>query len=167
MQVRFLLFPLNNQGHTIVWLFILQKGGDNVSLTKLQKKFAEYYAQGYRQGEAARLAGYSSKSADSQAVDNLKNPQIIEYIEDLNKASKLALRLRFSGMATTAYNELTKVLLDEDTPPQTKANVAKMILDYAGMEEPKKVNVTADVTQTTNPFAGLTTDELRKLIDDG
>jgi phage terminase small subunit len=137
-----------------------------VSLTKLQKKFAEYYSQGYRQGEAARLAGYSSKSADSQAVDNLKNSQIIEYIEELNKASKLALRLRFSGMATTAYNELTKVLLDEDTPPQTKANVAKMILDYAGMEEPKQVNLTADV-KTVNPFDGLTTEELRKLVDDG
>lgn len=146
--------------------YYILKGGDGVSLTKLQKKFAEYYSQGYRQGEAARLAGYSSKSADSQAVDNLKNPQIIEYIEELNKASKLALRLRFSGMATTAYNELTKVLLDEDTPPQTKANVAKMILDYAGMEEPKQVNLTADV-KTVNPFDGLTTEELRKLVDDG
>ncbi len=146
--------------------FLFWIGGEIVALTKLQKKFAEYYSQGYKQGEAARLAGYSPKSADSQAVDNLKNPQIIEYIEQLNKASKLALRLRFSGMATTAYNELTKVLLDQDTPPQTKANVAKMILDYAGMEEPKQLNVTADVNQS-NPFEGLTTDELRKLIDDG
>ncbi|HEM3703820.1 TPA: hypothetical protein U1C94_000077 [Streptococcus suis] len=37
-------------------------------------------------------------------VENLKNPQIIEYIEDLNKVSKT----EFSGMET----ELTKVFAE-------------------------------------------------------
>ncbi|WP_070043575.1 terminase small subunit [Streptococcus agalactiae] len=136
-------------------------------LTKLQKKFAEGVALGFRQGEAARYAGYSEKSADTQAYNNMKNVEILELIDELQNVEKTLLKRRFSGLASMAVDKTVDILKDADAPAQSRLNAAKMILDYAGMEEPKKVNVTADVTQKQNPFAELTTEELRKLISDG
>nr|DAU16363.1 MAG TPA: Terminase small subunit [Caudoviricetes sp.]DAY17301.1 MAG TPA: Terminase small subunit [Caudoviricetes sp.] len=138
-----------------------------MALTKLQKKFAEGIALGMKQGQAARYAGYSEKSADNLATENMKNNEILEHIDILQGVKKQALRRRFQGMAEIAFDEVIHVLRDEDSPAQSRLNAAKMILDYAGMEEPKHVNVTADVTTQSNPLEGLTTDELRKLIDDG
>lgn len=136
-------------------------------LTKLQKKFAEGVALGFRQGEAARYAGYSEKSADTQAYNNMKNVEILELIDELQNVEKTLLKRRFSGLASMAVDKTVDILKDADAPAQSRLNAAKMILDYAGMEEPKKVNVTADVTQKQNPFTELTTEELRKLISDG
>ncbi|WP_307976268.1 terminase small subunit [uncultured Streptococcus sp.] len=136
-----------------------------MALTKLQKKFAEGIALGMKQGQAARYAGYSDKVADNLATENMKNSEILEQIDKLQEVKKQALRRRFQGMAEVAFDELIHVLKDVDASPQARLNAAKMILDYAGMEEPKQLNVTADVNQS-NPFEGLTTDELRKLIDD-
>ena len=137
-----------------------------MTLTKLQKKFAEGIALGMKQGQAARYAGYSERSADNLATDNMKNSEILEYVDSIQKVEKQALRRRFQGIADVAFDELVNVLKNPDSPANSKISAAKMILDYAGMEEPKQVNVTADV-KTSNPFTDLTTDELRRLIDDG
>ena len=138
----------------------------SLTLTKLQKKFAEGIALGMKQGQAARYAGYSERSADNLATENMKNSEILEYVDSIQEVKKQALRRRFQGIADVAFDALVNVLKDPDSPANSKISAAKMILDYAGMEEPKQVNVTADV-KTSNPFADLTTDELRKLIDDG
>lgn len=140
--------------------------GDELTLTKLQKKFAEGIALGMKQGQAARYAGYSEKSADTQAYNNMKNVEILAFADELIEAQKSVLKRRFSGLASIAVDKTIDILQDVDASPQARLNAAKMILDYAGMEEPKQLNVTADVNQS-NPFEGLTTDELRKLIDDG
>lgn len=148
-------------------VFLYFGGGDGkLTLTKLQKKFAEGIALGMKQGQAARYAGYSERSADNLATENMKNSEILEYVDSIQEVKKQALRRRFQGIADVAFDELVKVLKDPDSPANSKISAAKMILDYAGMEEPKQVNVTADV-KTSNPFTDLTTDELRKLIDDG
>lgn len=119
-----------------------------------------------KQGQAARYAGYSERSADNQATENMKNSEILEYVDSIQEVKKQALRRRFQGIADLAFDELVNVLKDPDSPANSKISAAKMILDYSGMEEPKQVNVTADI-KTSNPFTDLTTDELRKLIDDG
>ena len=141
-------------------------GGEIVALTKLQKKFAEGIALGMKQGQAARYAGYSEKSADTQGYNNMKNVEILAYADELIEAQKSILKRRFSGLASIAVDKTIDILQDVDASPQARLNAAKMILDYAGMEEPKQLNVTADI-KTANPFDGLTTEELRKLVDDG
>ena len=146
--------------------FLFWIGGDELTLTKLQKKFAEGIALGMKQGQAARYAGYSEKSADTQAYNNMKNVEILAFADELIEAQKSMLKRRFSGLASIAVDKTIDILQDVDASPQARLNAAKMILDYAGMEEPKQLNVRADVNQS-NPFEGLTTDELRKLIDDG
>ncbi|WOI91339.1 terminase small subunit [Streptococcus intermedius] len=150
-----------------LFVFVKKIGGDGMVLTKLQKKFAEGIALGMKQGQAARYAGYSEKSADTQAYNNMKNVEILELVDELLNTEKSLLKRRFSGLASIAVDKTLDILRDEDAPAQSRLNAAKMILDYAGMEEPKRVNVTADVTTQSNPLEGLTTDELRKLISDG
>ena len=97
----------------------------------------------------------------------MKNVEILELVDELLNTEKSLLKRRFSGLASIAVDKTLDILRDDDAPAQSRLNAAKMILDYAGMEEPKHVNVTADVTTQSNPLEGLTTDELRKLISDG
>lgn len=51
-----------------------------MKLTTKQKNFCEYYLQTGNATEAARLAGYSEKTAYAIGQENLKKPVISEYI---------------------------------------------------------------------------------------
>lgn len=53
-----------------------------MSLTKKQKDFADYYLQTGNQTEAAKLAGYSKKTAYSIGNENLNKPEIKAYISE-------------------------------------------------------------------------------------
>lgn len=47
-----------------------------------QKAFADYYIETGNATEAAKRAGYSEKTAYRTGADNLKKPQIIDYIAE-------------------------------------------------------------------------------------
>ena len=51
-------------------------------LTIKQKAFADYYIQTGNGTEAAKLAGYSEKTAKVIAAENLTKPNIRSYIEE-------------------------------------------------------------------------------------
>lgn len=51
-----------------------------MKLTTKQKNFCEYYLQTGNATEAARLAGYSEKTARVIGTENLSKPAISEYI---------------------------------------------------------------------------------------
>ena len=53
-----------------------------MKLTTKQKNFCEYYLQTGNATEAARLAGYSDKTARVIGTENLSKPAISEYIAD-------------------------------------------------------------------------------------
>lgn len=113
-----------------------------MSLTNLQKKFAENIAKGMGKKEAAVEAGYSEKSAHVQASRNLRNDKIKECITELQDERIELLNQRFIGVADRAMQELLNVLLDDDTPPQTKTNTAKILLDYGGFKPVDKQETT-------------------------
>jgi phage terminase small subunit len=55
-------------------------------LTPKQKAFCEYYvANGGNATEAAKQAGYSEKTASETGYENLNKPQIVNYIDQLQK----------------------------------------------------------------------------------
>ena len=103
-----------------------------MALTKLQKAFAREMAKGKRQGQAARDAGYAESTADNMASENMKNKEILDYIDELQSVKDSLIRMRFKGVADIALQELVNVLLDDDTPPHVKKDTAKILLDYAG-----------------------------------
>lgn len=51
-----------------------------MKLTPRQKDFCEYYLQTGNAAEAARLAGYSEKTARVTGPENLSKPAVSEYI---------------------------------------------------------------------------------------
>lgn len=57
-------------------------------LTEKQKKFAEEYLLDFNGARAAREAGYSEKTADRIAYENLRKPEIIEYLNKLQEKKK-------------------------------------------------------------------------------
>ena len=55
-------------------------------LTFKQKQFCEFYVGSGNASEAARLAGYSAKTARATGAENLTKPDVQEYINSLTKA---------------------------------------------------------------------------------
>ena len=122
-----------------------KKGGGEMALTTKQEEFARNIANGMTYTKAAEQAGYSEKTAYSTGSENMKKPEIVARIAELQEVKVSALRRRFVGEAERAFNEMIRVMEDVDTPPQTKANTAKMILDYAGFKPVDKQEIDAKV----------------------
>lgn len=57
-----------------------------VDLTPKQKAFCEFYVGSGNASEAARLAGYSAKTARATGAENLTKPDVQEYIKSLTQA---------------------------------------------------------------------------------
>lgn len=57
-------------------------------LTLKQKAFADYYIECGNGAEAARKAGYSEKTADRIASENLRKPEIVAYIAERTKPTE-------------------------------------------------------------------------------
>ena len=57
-------------------------------LTERQRRFCEHYATDPNATAAAKSAGYSEKSAYSIGQENLKKPEICEYIRQLQKSAE-------------------------------------------------------------------------------
>lgn len=53
-----------------------------MALTRKQQAFADYYIECGNATEAARRAGYSKKTADRTAYENLRKPEISAYIAE-------------------------------------------------------------------------------------
>ena len=54
-----------------------------MALTPKQRAFAAYYVETGNASEAARRAGYSEKTAPFIGAENLKKPQISQYIAEI------------------------------------------------------------------------------------
>lgn len=57
-------------------------------LSEKQKKFAKEYLKDFNGARAARDAGYSKKTADRIAYENLRKPEVIEYLTKLQEKKK-------------------------------------------------------------------------------
>lgn len=56
-----------------------------MELTPKQKAFADYYLETGNATEAAKRAGYSEKTAYAMGAENLRKPQISQYIAERQK----------------------------------------------------------------------------------
>jgi phage terminase small subunit len=128
-------------------------------LNMRQRKFAEYYVQSGNTVQSALNAGYSENYANTNACKLLENDRVVEYIKELTDKAKderiLTAKDRqviLSGIAQS---------IEEETSDRIKAidTLNKMTGEYLN-----KVEVQGNIN---NLFEGLTTEQLRKLADDG
>ena len=144
-----------------------KKSGKVRGPTEQQKLFIDEYLRLRKKNatQAAINAGYSPKSASSQASQLLNNPKVLEYLNEREKAITQELQEEFIFDALEARKVMYSIMKDPNAEDRDKINVAKDFLDRAGFKPIDKVEHSGDMN-INNPFRGLTTEELKKLIED-
>ena len=114
-------------------------------------------------GQAAINAGYSPKSAITQASMILKDAEVSEYLKQRKNEISQELRQEFIFDALDARKIMYEIMVNPEAEDRDKISVAKDFLDRAGFKPTDEVKVSGEVN---NPFAGLSTDELKKMVYD-
>ena len=113
--------------------------------------------------QAAINAGYSPKSAQSQSSQILKDSNVQEYLKQRKAEISQELKQEFIFDALEARSVMYEIMKNPEADDRDKISVAKDFLDRAGFKPSDEVKLSGEVN---NPFAGLSTEELKKLIDD-
>jgi hypothetical protein len=113
--------------------------------------------------QAAINAGYSPKSAQSQSSQILKDSNVQEYLKQRKAEISQELKQEFIFDALEARSVMYEIMKNPEAADRDKIAVAKDFLDRAGFKPVDEVSVSGNVN---NPFAGLTTDELKKMVYD-
>lgn len=113
--------------------------------------------------QAAINAGYSEKTAQSQSSQILKDSNVQEYLNQRKSEISQDLKQEFIFDALEARKVMFEIMMDPEAADRDKIAVAKDFLDRAGFKPVDEVNLSGAVQ---NPFAGLTTEELKKLVYD-
>ena len=114
--------------------------------------------------KAAINAGYSPQSAASQASQLLKNSEVADYLKMRKSELAQALRDEFIFDALEAKKAMYSIMIDPDADNRDKITVARDFLDRAGFKPGEEVKLSGSIN---NPFADLSTDELKALIRNG
>lgn len=114
--------------------------------------------------KAAIEAGYSEKTASSQASMLLKHPDVSEYLRQRKAEMAQALRDEFIFDALEAKKAMYAIMTDPDADNRDKITIARDFLDRAGFKPGEEVKLSGEIN---NPFKALTTDELKALIQNG
>lgn len=130
-------------------------------MTARQKKFAEYYAQSGNTVQSAIKAGYSDNYANSRAHEMLENVGVAEYIKELSEKAQDERILT----AKERQAMLSDIANDKENSPSDRIRAVDTLNKMTGEYTTK---IQADMNaNVNNPFAALSTDELKKLIDNG
>ena len=110
-------------------------------LNARQTKFAqEYWATG-NGTQSAIKAGYSEKTAYSQANQLLKNVEIQKKIKELEEESRALLQQQFARDAIEARKIMFNIMQDDDAPENVRLSAAKDFLDRAGYKPTDDMNI--------------------------
>src|SRR5699024_7048506 len=115
--------------------------------TAQQKLFVDEYLKFRKsnQKEAAIRAGYSPKSAESQASQLLKNTQVQKYLNEREKQVEADLRQEFMFDALEARKVMYEIMNSKGARDQDKISVAKDFLDRAGFKPVDKLEHSGSV----------------------
>ena len=114
-------------------------------LTEQRKRFVDELIKlhGTNQRQAAVNAGYSPKSAESQASQILKDPKVKEYYDQQKSALIRSVWEKLSFMTLEAIETSYAVMKDPDARDADRLKAAFDILDRAGFR-PEDKNAGSD-----------------------
>ena len=127
-----------------------------LKLNARQKSFCEYYVASGNATESAIKAGYSEKTARSIGQRLLTNVDIKKYIKELQEKAKESRILT----AREKREWLSEVIKNGNEKLQDRLK-ALDILNKMDGEYIEKMQLSGQLN--TNPFSGLTIEELRAL----
>ena len=131
-------------------------------LTAKQQAWVDYYKQGKTAAEAARLAGY--KARDDNGFQSIGSENLRKLAVYIAERDKILETPRIADMEEiNAF--WTNVMRDkgEETKDRLKASELRAKAAGAFVQQIEH----SGALEVDNPLAGLTTEELRKLADDG
>ena len=128
------------------------------------EKFAQCLAEGMSQRNAYRVAFPNSQKWKDETVDSkasvlAKNDKVLERLHELAEraTSKAVMN------ATQRKEWLTSIIKNQTEETKDRLRAVDILNRMEG-EYIEKVQVNG---QVNNPFEGLTTEELKKLVNDG
>lgn len=122
--------------------------------TELQSRFVvEFVSNGGNATAAAKMAGYSMRTAGKMGSKLLGNLHVQEAIRAEQR------RMLDGDMATKALGVLKSIMENEEAPAGARVDAAKTILDRAGVVAPR---VTQDEERV--PLTQMSLDALRRSI---
>lgn len=123
-------------------------------ITEQQKLFIDEYLRLRKsnQAQAAINAGYSKRSAASQASQLLNKPNIMEYLDYRESQIESELRKEFMFDALEARKVMYSILKDSEARNADKINIAKDFLDRAGFKPVDKTEVDLSVDKSLEDF---------------
>ena len=141
------------------FLFIEIGGEVALKLNARQKAFCEYYVACCNATEAAIKAGYSETYSKTRTNVLLQNVEICRYINELQEKAKSS-RI----MTAIERREFLTSMIKDGAVKDTDRLKAVDILNKMDGEYTQKVELNGNIN--SNPFNGLTTDELKEIIKD-
>lgn len=127
-------------------------------LTAKQKRFCDEYLKDLNATQAAIRAGYSEKTAEQAASRLLRIVKVQEYLQQFqNKIDQKNIKT-----VEEVQEWWSEVMVDEEAKLTDRIKASELLVKSKGgfMD---RVQVNGNIR---NPLAGLTTEELKKLVDD-
>lgn len=127
---------------------VLVMEGETMSKANEQQKlFVDEYIRDRKRNmtNAAIKAGYSERSASSIASQLLKNPRVIEYMQQQQRSLEEEIRDSFIFDAKIARDEMVKILEKPDARDVDKITVARDFLDRAGFKPTDKIEHSGEI----------------------
>lgn len=140
-----------------------------IELTDKQKKFVDEYLCDLNATQAAIRAGYSKKTAGSVGNENLKKPEIQIYLKERQmerqKRTEVTQDMIVQHLAKVAFLEFdSEPIVEGIAKTSDKIRALELLGKHSGMFT-DKIQMSGEMS-VNNPYAGITTDELKKLISD-
>ena len=129
-------------------------------LTDKQQEFAEaYVACGGNASEAARLAGYSLKSARQIGGRLARNPTVQRLIRQEQQ------RVIGGRLCSQALGVLESIMLDQSAPAGARVDACKTILDRGGLPAIPANQIVHDADEMD--FKQMSVAEMQEFIREG
>lgn len=109
--------------------------------TRQQKLFVDEFLKARKKNatQAAIRAGYSERSASSQASQLLNNPKVSRFLKEREREISEQLQEQFVFDAIEAREVMNKILNDKEARDIDKITIARDFLDRAGFKPVDKV----------------------------
>jgi phage terminase small subunit len=118
-----------------------------VDLNPKQLIFLQEYLKSGNGKHAAIAAGYSERSAESQASRMLRDAKVKQYLNKKEANLDRDLREIFVEDAVKAYEVLKEIMLKPDAMDKDRLAAAKDLLDRAGYKPVEKIAANVDGEQ--------------------
>ena len=130
------------------------------ALSARQEKFVEHYAICSNATEAARLAGYSAKTARVIGSENLLKPAVKEAVEGRQRVFAQELRITKGDVLAGLLNAVN--MAHEQQSPGAMISGLVQIAKMLGFYEPEvhKVHLSGDAEKLRAKFETLSDDDL-------